>query len=208
MTSSTYKTIVRHVRPTRAIVIRDDDDWIIDALGAMECSTRCWGGVAHVVLPTSEEGVTDPVVWKTVVASDPDVWAAYVRTGRDIERHRPDQFDQKLKNCCRVVEERNGPEDQSLVEFVRAQLRGDVIGQQIPLEMLIERAKGRSSPVWREEVPIPMYFVADNAPQWPFANVDGLDFEGRRIVQATADGLGPVVALLLAMRWGCSLPMA
>jgi hypothetical protein len=72
----------------------------------IEFLTQLWGGGNAIIIPT-DGALIDDVFWTLLAAHDPDLILTYHRTGEDVRRNQPGQFEEAVnKEAEELVRER------------------------------------------------------------------------------------------------------
>ncbi len=93
--AATFQTFSSSVRPIRVAVFTkaDDPEWQSTCLAIIEFLSQLWGGASAIIVPTDGTSI-DGVFWALLSAHDPDLILTYQRTGEDVRRNEPSQFEE------------------------------------------------------------------------------------------------------------------
>lgn len=119
--SARFQTFAASVRPIRIAVLvdRNESDWQGSCLAILEFLTRVWGGEHAIIVPTDGIAIDD-VFWALLSAYDPDLVVPYRKTGEDLRRNHPSQFEENVSKYIQQRAEQGFTGDEIKKEIVKA----------------------------------------------------------------------------------------
>lgn len=186
----------------------DDPEWQFTCLAIIEFFTKLWGGHHAIVVPTNGESIDD-TFWALLSAHDPDVILVYQKTGEDLRRSRPIEFDGIVD---REIEKatRAGCDSETAKVEIPSALSRQLIDQFAVSDDLWAELMLRLAPLHFDAKPWPPNTICAGSP--PFSPLTAsLDVVGeaereRAIIDVSAVGNITVPPLWLAASIGWSTP--
>lgn len=92
--SERFQTFTTRLRPHRIAVLTNvaDKDWQSSCLAILEYLSQIWGGYHSIIVPTDGKTIDD-IFWAMLSSFDPDVVLRYQKTGADLARTNPEEFE-------------------------------------------------------------------------------------------------------------------
>lgn len=92
--SERFQTFTTRLRPHRIAILTDvvDQDWQSTCTAIIEYLSQIWGGYHSLIIPTDGKTIDD-TFWALLLSFDPDVVLRYQKTGEDLRRTKPEEFE-------------------------------------------------------------------------------------------------------------------
>lgn len=84
--------VARPARLCTFVQMQEDVAWPISVEHAVACQSRYWGGNTNMVVPMFEGLATSELVWRLLIAYDPDLIGIHMPSTRDAAEIAPDQY--------------------------------------------------------------------------------------------------------------------
>jgi hypothetical protein len=92
--SERFQTFTTRLRPHRIAVLINvaDGDWQNTCMAVIEYLSQIWGGYHSLIIPTDGKTIDD-IFWAMLSSFDPDTILRYQKTGADLARTKPEEFE-------------------------------------------------------------------------------------------------------------------
>jgi hypothetical protein len=92
--SERFQSFITRLRPHRIAILINvaDEDWQHTCTAIIEYLSQVWGGYHSLIIPTDGNTIDD-IFWSILSSFDPDVILRYQKTGADLSRTKPDEFE-------------------------------------------------------------------------------------------------------------------
>lgn len=89
-----FQTFTTRLRPHRIAVLTNvaDENWQHTCMSIIEYLSQIWGGYHSLIVPTDGKTIDD-TFWAMLSSFDPDVIVRYQKTGADLARTNPGEFE-------------------------------------------------------------------------------------------------------------------
>lgn len=95
--SERFQTFTTRLRPHRIAILTNvvDAEWHTTCTAIIEYLSQVWGGYHSLIIPTDGKTIDD-IFWAMLSSFDPDVILRYQKTGADLARTKPEEFERIL----------------------------------------------------------------------------------------------------------------
>lgn len=163
------KVVISRVRPFRVatFINQNDPDWKQTCLRVIELYSQMWGGAYNLIIPT--DGTTvHPLFLRILRQFDPDYLWQYIKTYKDIEMIRPDEFEKRVDAIVERDKSRFTMTEQELREDIKRRLLGhhvDNFSVTLPLAQKLLRVINpfRSPEQSKKAIPASIYSKSANS---------------------------------------------
>jgi hypothetical protein len=92
-----FQTFTTRLRPHRIAILIDiaDKEWQNTCMAVIEFLSQIWGGYYSLIVPTDGNTISDSF-WAMLSSFDPDLILGYRKTGSDLARNKPEEFERIL----------------------------------------------------------------------------------------------------------------
>ena len=169
--SERFQTFTTRLRPHRIAILTDvaDKEWQNTCVAIVEYLSQIWGGYHSIIVPTDGKTIGD-IFWAMLSSFDPDVILRYQKTGADLARTKPDEFERIVATHVENARLQGYNHDGANLE-IRKSLMGSFLEQFSISPELTKQLLLRLSP-FHFENELRIDFISSGAsPGYPFTAV-------------------------------------